>query len=150
MQRPPCTVPPPPARISSTPWPFSFIFSIFKRRPMPAPDLTTGWTRVFNSSELSPGFILEIPGDHFHAFPTPTMRLIDIAILMRQELDEIVADAKDAVEGGYLEDPLEHIQSLVKDWDEAYTAAGFTEGDHFQAEKRAAEAQRLRAQSQQG
>lgn len=68
------------------------------------------------------------------------MRLIDIAILMKQELEEIVADAKDALEGGYQEDPLQHIQCLLKDWEEAYTAAGYTEDDHFQAEKRAAEA----------
>lgn len=62
---------------------------------------------------------------------TAQQRLIDIAVLMAQELQEFVDDAKDAVEGGYQEDPLTATQELLADWEEAYGACGLTEADHF-------------------
>jgi hypothetical protein len=50
--------------------------------------------------------------------------LVHVAILMAQELQEFVDDAKEAVEGGYQEDPLQATQELLKDWEAAYRLSG--------------------------
>ena len=67
-------------------------------------------------------------------------KLIDVAILMAQELQEFVDDAIDAVEGGYQEDPLQATQELLKDCEAAYAASGLSEADHFIEERAAAAA----------
>jgi hypothetical protein len=64
--------------------------------------------------------------------------LINTAILMAQELQEFVDDAKESVEGGYQEDPLQATQDLLKDWEAAYAACGFSEQDHFTTARAAA------------
>lgn len=55
-------------------------------------------------------------------------RLIDVALLMAQELQEFVDDA--VVSSGD-ENSLPATQELLKDWEEAYAACGLTEEDHF-------------------
>ena len=63
-------------------------------------------------------------------------RLIDVALLMAQELREFVDDAV-ACSGG--NNSLPATQELLKDWEEAYKACGFSEEDHFHLERAAAE-----------
>ena len=55
-------------------------------------------------------------------------RLIDVALLMAQELQEFVDDA--VVSSGD-ENSLPATQELLKDWEEDYAACGLTEEDHF-------------------
>ncbi len=51
----------------------------------------------------------------------PEQRLIDIAVLMAQELQEII---EYAIEASGDPDSMEATQELLKDWEEAYAAAG--------------------------
>lgn len=62
-------------------------------------------------------------------------RLVDVAILMAQELQEYVDVGIEC--SGSNEAELA-TQELLKDWEEAYAACGFVEGDHFLPEQAAA------------
>ena len=63
-------------------------------------------------------------------------RLIEVALLMAQELQEFVDDA---VSCSGDENSLQSTQELLKDWEEAYAACGLTEEDHFQEARAAAD-----------
>lgn len=56
-------------------------------------------------------------------------RLIDVALLMAQELQEYVDVAIECAGSNSAELAT---QELLKDWEEAYKACGLTEEDHFQ------------------
>ena len=62
-------------------------------------------------------------------------RLVDVALLMAQELQEFVDDA---VEASGDESSLRATQELLRDWEEAYAACELTEEDHFQEARAAA------------
>lgn len=51
----------------------------------------------------------------------PEQRALDVAVLMAQELQELVDDA---IEASGDPDSLEATQDLLKEWEEAYAAAG--------------------------
>lgn len=63
-------------------------------------------------------------------------RLVDVALLLAQELQEFVDDA---VEASGDESSLQATQELLRDWEEAYAACGLTEEDHFQEARAAAD-----------
>lgn len=65
-------------------------------------------------------------------------KLIDIAILMAQELQEFVDVAIECSDSNSAELAT---QELLKDWEEAYAACGLTEDDHFLEARAAAAAQ---------
>ena len=56
-------------------------------------------------------------------------RLLDISLLIAQELDEFVEEAKRCSNDG---NAMEDTQQLLSDWKTAYKATGLTEDDHFQ------------------
>lgn len=62
-------------------------------------------------------------------------RLIDVAILLAQELQEYVDVAIECAGSNSAELAT---QELLNDWEEAYKAAGLSEEDHFQLERAAA------------
>lgn len=61
--------------------------------------------------------------------------LIDTAILMAQELQELIGDA---IEASGDEKAMQATQDLVEEWEAAYAACGFDEEDHFQEARAAA------------
>lgn len=63
-------------------------------------------------------------------------RLIDVAILLAQELQEYVDVAIECAGSNSAELAT---QELLQDWEEAYKACGFHEEDHFLVERAAAD-----------
>lgn len=61
-------------------------------------------------------------------------RLVDVALLMAQELQEIVDYACDDADDS---NAMEATQALLRDWEDAYQASGLGWINHFAAEKSA-------------
>lgn len=68
----------------------------------------------------------------------PEQQLIDAAVLLAQELQEIVDDAIEASDNPHA---MSSTQELLKDWEAAYAACGFYDDERFAGLRRAIDAE---------